>query len=116
MPVDNNNEVTPNEDDTYLKGKYGIEVYRYNSDTLAIQFKTNSSERIVLSKLNDLGVPTTIYVHGDCESVYFFPEKDIDKVHNVVKFLTKSKNISPKSKRTIKIITKKHGLSKRKRG
>ena len=116
MPVDNNNEVTPNEDDTYLKGKYGIEVYRYNSDTLAIQFKTNSSERIVLSKLNDLGVPTTLYVHGDCESVYFFPEKDIDKVHNVVKFLTKGKNISPKSKRTIKIITKKHGLSKRKRG
>jgi hypothetical protein len=106
MPVDKQGKVTRNDNDTYLRGKYKTEVYRYNSNTLAIQFNTKPSVKTVIPKLSELGVTTTLFVQGDFESVYLFPEKDLDKVNNILKFKTSGARISPKSKRTIKQVQK----------
>jgi 16S rRNA U1498 N3-methylase RsmE len=102
MPIDSKGKPTKNENDTYVKGKYKTEVYRYNKNTLAVQFMTTESAKITIQKLSELGVNLTNFIQGDFESVYLFPEKDLDKVNSVLKFQKKGAKISPKSVKTVR--------------
>lgn len=96
----NAGRASSNDNDTYLKGKYNTEIYRYDDDTLAIYFVATNTVNNVLPKLQELGVHLTKYLEGDSESIYLFPEKDIHKVHTILKFQTKGKNIQSKSIKT----------------
>lgn len=75
-------------------------MYRYDDNILAIYFISNRTTTNVLPKLQDLGIQLTLFVEGDFESVYLFPEKDLSKVHSILKFQIKGKNIQAKSIKT----------------
>jgi len=77
---------------TYLKAKYGIEVYRYSKDKLAIMFITTNSSNNLIPQLESKGVKLDNLVMGDQESIYIFKEIDLPKVHSVVRFMIKGKN------------------------
>lgn len=94
-------KVSNNLNDTYLKGKYKTEVYRYNPDTLAIYFpKGQSTVTAILPKFDELSIDYQLYLEGDYESVYHFPEDQIHKVNQVLKFQFKGRNIKPNSVKT----------------
>lgn len=90
------NKITTNKNDTYLLGKYNIQVYRWNKDTLCIYFPTgNSATNIVLPQLDQIGVKYKLYIDADGESIYKVRESDIDKLHSVLHFQIKGKNVNP---------------------
>ncbi len=93
-------KASENEYDTYLKGKYNTQVYRYDKNTLALYFAATNTVNKILPVLKDLGVQLKLFVQGDFESVYLFPEQDLSKVHSILKFQTKGKNIQAKSIKT----------------
>lgn len=91
---------------TFLKGRYNTEIYRYDGKILAIYFSSNRTVNNLIPLFKELGVKLTKESEGDFESVYLFSEKDISKVAKILKFQTKGKNISPKSKKTAKRLLK----------
>jgi hypothetical protein len=101
-PIDQRtNKITSNKSDTYLLGKYNIQVYRWNKNTLCIYFPSgNSATNIILPLLDQIGVTYKLYLDADGESIYKVKESDIDKLHSVIHFQTKGKNISPFSVKT----------------
>lgn len=92
-----NGELSPNRNDTYLLGKYNIQVYRWDKNTLCIYFASNQTVNNVIPKLEELGVKLDPYLQCEGEQVFKFKEPDIEKVHSIVKFQTKGKNIQAKS-------------------
>ena len=92
-----NGQLSKNLDDVFLLGKYKIQVYRYDENTLSILFTNNQTVNNVIPQLNSLGVKTELYLDGEFESIYHFNEEDIDKVNEVIKFQTKGKGIQAKS-------------------
>lgn len=82
----------PEKRTSYLQGKYGIQVYRYNKDKLGIMFLTTNSSNSIIPKLNDLGVQLTPLAVGDQESIYLFDEKHVHQIHSIVRFVIKGKN------------------------
>jgi hypothetical protein len=92
-----NNELSKNKDDTYLLGKHKIQIYRWDKNTLCIMFQSNQTVNNIIPQLEELDIKLELYVSGETESVYKFRESDIHKVHEIVRFQTKGKNISPKS-------------------
>ena len=93
----NNGQLSKNLDDVFLLGKYKIQVYRYDENTLSILFTNNQTVNNVIPQLNSLGVKTELYLDGEFESIYHFNEEDIDKVNEIIKFQTKGKGIQAKS-------------------
>lgn len=105
--IDVNGNVTKNEDATYLLGKYHIECYRYNENTLALYFPSGkNATNIILPQFDNLGIIYKLHIDGDYESIYLVSEKDLDKIHSVVKFQTKGKNIKPTSVKTARKLFK----------
>lgn len=94
MSIDNKGNSTENTDDTYLQSRQ-VEVYRYNSELLAIMFKSNIYCNNRLKDFNEVGVQLTILQDGDDERVYTFKESDFEKVVEILKPRTKGKNKSP---------------------
>jgi len=94
MPLDNKGNSTENTDDTYLQSRQ-VEIYRYNSELLAVMFKSNIYCNNRLKDFNEAGVKLTILQDGDDERVYIFKESDFEKVVNIIKLTTKGKNKSP---------------------
>lgn len=101
-PIDyRTGKTTTNEFDTYLKGKYKSETSRFDSKRLAIYFSSGkSSANIVLPQFDELKIKHEQYIDGESEVVYIFPEKDLDKVHSILKFQTKGASIKPTSVKT----------------
>lgn len=95
-----------NDDDVFLKGKYKTEVYRYDNKNLALYFVAKQTLNNVLPQLEKLKVKLTLLVGGDYETVCLFAEKDIHKIHSVLKFQIKGKNIPPKSVKTARRLKK----------
>ncbi len=93
---------TTNEFDTYLKAsKYKIECYRQNDDQLALYFPSGlNSTKIILPEFKNNNIAYTLHIDGEYEKVYLIFEKDLDKVHNILKFQTKGRNVKPSSIRT----------------
>ena len=85
---------------TYLKGKNNTEVYRYNQNKLAIYFPATKSMQDRTKELREQGVKLELFVECENEYVYLFPEKDIDKVHKILKFHKKGKDLDPMCKKT----------------
>lgn len=107
-PIDSNGKVTSNEFDTYIKGKYKTEVYRYSDNLLAIYFVANQTARRVISYLESMGVQCKKFNQGDFESVWLFDEQYIDIVDSILKFSTQGKNIKPTSIKTMRKLKKNH--------
>jgi len=59
-----------------------------------------STSKIVLPLLAELGVEMKLHIDAQNEQVYLFDEKDIHIVHKILKFQIKGKDISPKSVKT----------------
>lgn len=96
-----------NKDANYLKCRVGNgHIYRYDKKYLALMLFTSHSRNVVIPELEKLGVNFTIVQDGDTECTLKFPEKQIDLVTLLVKPMTKGKNISPKSKKTINRLKK----------
>ena len=74
-----------NKDDCYIRCKRGVQIYRYNPSTLAIQFNTNGYANNRLKELSDIGVHFTSLQRGDDEQTYTFSESDLSKVADIVK-------------------------------
>ncbi len=84
-PKDKNGKYSSNLDDTYVICYKNVQIYRYNSNTLAIQFNSNKYANNKINELYTLGVLLIILQRGDDEQVYTFPENDFSKVAEVCK-------------------------------
>lgn len=95
-------KITANSNDTYLKGRHNIEIYRYKNNMLAIYFPggKNTYTLDTVLKLEDAGIKLTLQLDGDKETVYLFKEDYIDIVHKIINFQTRGKNIKPSSIKT----------------
>lgn len=102
-----NGELSPNREDTYLLGRHKIQVYRWDKNTLCIYFASNQTVNNVLPKAKEMGIKLELYLQGDLESVYKFKEADIHKLHEIVRFQIKGKNIQAKSKKNKRRLQKK---------
>ena len=100
-------KASTNLDDTYLKGRYKCQVYRYDNNNLCIYFPSGtSSTNIVLPQFDENDIKYKLYIDCESESVYIVSEKDIDKIHFILKFQIKGKNIQARSKKTAKKLLK----------
>ena len=95
-----------NTDATFLKCKYNSQMYRYNNKTLALHLTTGNSIKNVIPQLEVLGVKLELFVEGNSEAVYLFPEKQISLVAEIIKPMTKGKNIKPKSVKNVRRLEK----------
>ena len=102
-----NGELSPNREDTYLLGKHKIQVYRWNKNTLCVYFTSNQTVNNILPQLQEKGVQLELYLQGDTESVYKVKESDIHRLHEVIRFQIKGKNIQAKSNKTVRKLQKK---------
>ena len=59
-PIDYNGEFTDNFDDTYIKGRRGIELFRYSDTLLAIYIPNKTITRNVYNQLKQYLTPQTI--------------------------------------------------------
>ncbi len=76
------------ETNTYLKGKSGTEVYRYNKDTLAVYFPSNQT----VKRLDEKYIKYSIFVQGDTEFIALVKEIYIDLLNDALKFMIRGKN------------------------
>lgn len=82
-PIDTNGEFTDNFDDTYIKGRRGIEVYRYTDTILAIYIPNKTITRNVYNQLKQYLTSVTIQqIESDInnnnmgnEYILYFEEK-----------------------------------------
>jgi hypothetical protein len=85
---DSNNKPSSNKDDTYIKckknNKQYIQIYRYNSDTLAVLFWSNGVANNRVKELSDQGIILKLISSGDDESIYLFSETYLANVAKVV--------------------------------
>lgn len=79
-----NGKPTANKDDTYIPARKGVEVYRYNADTLAVSFNTAVYARNRIREIKDAGIKLKTLQLGDDESAYLFSVSDLDKVAKIV--------------------------------
>jgi hypothetical protein len=91
-------EYTPNQDDTYLKCKNNVHIFRYNKDTLAVQFNSNKYRNNRLAEFTESGIDMKLFVSGNTESVYLFDEKDLVFVANILRPIIKGKDKNPKKR------------------
>lgn len=105
-----------NSDDTYLKGKYNTQIYRWDKNKLCIYFPSGrSATNIILPLFKEAEIKYKLHINCDTECVYMVSESDIDKIHSILKFNTKGKNIQAKSKRTAaKLAKEKEKLKEKK--
>ena len=101
------NKVTSNKNDTYLLGRYSIQAYRWNKNTICLLFPSgNSTSNIILPQFDEAGIKYTLHIDSDKEKIYKVKESDIDKIHNIVHFQIKGKGISPFSVKTERKLVK----------
>lgn len=98
MPIDySTGYSTENEDDTYIKCPQSkARIYRWNEDTLAVEFTSIRMANNRSKELEKKGVKLILRQEGDFERIYLFSESDIHKVAEILKPITKGKNKSPK--------------------
>lgn len=106
--------VVRDENNTFLKGRNGTMVFRYNDKQLSLYFlsKPNKTQ---LAEFKESGVELSLFVEGDREAVYHFLEEELDKVHKIIKLRTRGKNIEPSNKSTREILMKECGYNKGKK-
>ena len=82
-----------NHDDTYIPCRKNVQIYRYNDNTLAIQFNSKQYAKNRIKDCAEVGVKLKLFVEGDynTESVYLFNETELDKVSSIVKARTRRK-------------------------
>ncbi len=104
---------TTNKEDTYIPCAKGVQIYRYNKDTLAVSFLTSQYAKNRLSDLTSVGVTLTNLQLGDNESSYLFPESDLGKVADIVKARKRRKlNEEQKEKLRQRILAAREKLQK----
>lgn len=86
-----NGKISCNKDDTYIKCRKNVQIYRYNNNTLAIQFNSNRYATTKIKELSNMGVFLAPIQIGDSEQVYIFPEEFLSVVAEVVKARRKIK-------------------------
>jgi hypothetical protein len=82
---DSDGNYTSNKDDNYIKAKNGIQIYRYNENTLAVQFNSTGIANNRIKELSALGVQLTSFQIGDNESTYKFSESDFPIIADIIK-------------------------------
>lgn len=104
---------TTNKEDTYIPCAKGVQIYRYNKDTLAVSFLTSQYAKNRLSDLTSVGVTLTNLQLGDNESSCLFPESDLGKVADIVKARKRRKlNEEQKEKLRQRILAAREKLQK----
>lgn len=81
---DTTGKYTDNKDDTYIPCRKGVQIYRYNADTLALSFNTSKYAISRISLMSAAGVELNVIQNGDAESAWLFPEKDFKTVARLV--------------------------------
>lgn len=81
---DKDGKHTSNKDDTYIPARKGVEIYRYNADTLAVSFNTTIYAKNRVQEINDADIKLTRLQCGDDESTYLVPASGLDKVAQIV--------------------------------
>jgi hypothetical protein len=82
---DNNDNYTCNKEDNYIKCKNNIQIYRYNTETLVVQFSSNGVANNRIKELSALGIELTPFQIGDNERTFKFSEDFFPIVADVVK-------------------------------
>ena len=110
-PMINNNTFTHNKDDTYVRCKNNIEMYRYNNKILALYIPKVTSARKLKEQLwNYLTRNTQKIIKDDLDKhkkltgdewVFYFYEKYIDQVAKIVQPKTGGAKIFPRSKKNL---------------
>lgn len=74
-----------NKDDTYIYCRKSVQIYRYNDNTLTVQFNTRQYTKNRIKELSELGIQLTPFQIGDNERTYTFSESDFPTIAEVVK-------------------------------
>lgn len=74
-----------NKDDNYIPCRKKVQIYRYSSSLLAIQFNSNKYANAKIKELEAIGISLTRIQCGDNEQVYTFLECFLSQVSEVVK-------------------------------
>ncbi len=82
---DNSSNYSSNKDDNYIKCKNQIQIYRYNSNTLVVCFKSNGVANNRIKELAIQGVILTPFQIGDDERTYKFDEVHFPIVAAIIK-------------------------------
>lgn len=102
-PKDKFGKPTINKDDNYIPCKKNVQIYRYNSDTLAIMFWTNKYAQNRLRELSTQNVHLKPFQIGDDEQTYLFSESNFPIVADVVKVKKKIKrNLTDEQKEVLR--------------
>ena len=80
-----------NKDDNFVKCKKGVEIYRYNSNTLCVLFLTNKYAKLRITECSAEGLSLTPFQIGDDEQTYIFPESELNTVAKICKARVKVK-------------------------
>jgi hypothetical protein len=93
-----------NKDDNYIQRKNKVQIYRFDDDTLAIQFYTKQFAKNRIKELSAIGIQLTPFQIGDNEITYTFSESDFSTVAEVVKAKKRIKrDLSDEQKETLKL-------------
>lgn len=111
--ITDDGKASPNKNDSFLRCRYNIQIYRYNTDTLAMIFFSNQTANNILPQLKEQEVKLIKLNQGDMESTWLFSEKDIHKVAKVVKPQIKGKDLSPSCAATRRILQKDYKKNKK---
>ena len=96
---DTQGKYTMNKGDTYIPCRKGVQIYRYNKNTLAVSFNTAKYTISRISRLSSAGVELTLLQNGDSESAWLFPEKQLDIVAKwVFASHVKKRELTPEQK------------------
>lgn len=105
MPIDISTGLsTENENDTYIKcSRSKAQIYRWNENTLVINFDSIRIANNRAKELEDAGVKLILRLESDIEREYLFSESDIHKVAEILTPIIQGKNKSPKIRAKRKI-------------
>ncbi len=96
---DTQGKYTLNKSDTYIPCRKGVQIYRYNKNTLAVSFNTSKYARSRIALMSEAGVQFTLLQNGDDETAWLFPEKQLDIVAKwVFASHVKKRELTPEQK------------------
>lgn len=91
----------PLKEDVYIYCSNGGQIYRIDENTLAYYRENGTTSKILFDKLDEAKVEYENRTNG--ELLFYFAEKDIDKVALIISARTRGASYPPWSKRNLKL-------------
>lgn len=99
---DSKGNLSKNNHDNYLLGKYNSQIYRYDKTILCVYFPVKTSYNNIEKQLKEAKINFTLFLESDDEAIYFVDEVNLESLHRVLKFKIKGKVQALKSEKKTK--------------